>query len=112
MIALEKYGPESNTRYDLQPLTKIHLYSNLKFDVEGNGDIQYVYIFTAIAVMVLIIACTNFINLSTASSARRAKEVGGIKIIGSKRIQHAMTNLLLQYVYSRLAGYEDVNDAH
>ncbi len=71
----------------LQPLTDIHLYSNFDIELEANGDIRYVYIFSAIALFVLLIACVNFMNLSTARSAGRAKEVGIRKTLGSVRQQ-------------------------
>lgn len=71
--------------YYLQPLTDIHLHSDLTAELSGNGSIQYVYIFSAIAVFVLFIACINFMNLSTARSAGRASEVGIRKVLGSNR---------------------------
>ena len=71
----------------LQPIRNIHLHSDLLAELEANSDIKYVYIFTAIALFILIIASINFINLSTARSAGRAKEVGVRKVLGSQRIQ-------------------------
>ncbi len=70
-------------RYDLQALTDIHLHSNLQGELEPNGDILYVYIFSFIAFFILVIACINFMNLSTARSIMRAKEVGVRKVMGS-----------------------------
>ena len=67
------------------PLTKIHLYSPLTGELEPSGNIQYVYIFIIIAVFILLIACVNFMNLSTARSAGRSKEVGVRKVLGSSR---------------------------
>jgi putative ABC transport system permease protein len=67
----------------LQPLTSIHLHSNLKWEIEANGDIAYVYVFSAIALLILFIACINFMNLATARSANRAKEVGIRKLLGA-----------------------------
>ncbi len=69
----------------LQPLTSIHLHSDLNGEFEPNGNIKYVYIFMIIAFFVLIIACINFMNLSTAKSALRAREVGIRKASGSTR---------------------------
>jgi putative ABC transport system permease protein len=74
-------------RFSLMPLTAIHLHSNKDGDLEANGNIQYVYIFSAIAVFILLIACVNFMNLSTARSAGRAREVGVRKVLGSLRRQ-------------------------
>ena len=71
----------------LQPLTKIHLYSNLDAEVGANGSISYIYIFSAIAAFVLLIACINFMNLATARSAGRAQEVGLRKVVGAARNQ-------------------------
>ena len=69
----------------LTPLTAIHLHSNKVAELDANGDIEYVYIFSAIALFILVIACVNFMNLSTARSANRAKEVGIRKVMGSMR---------------------------
>jgi putative ABC transport system permease protein len=69
--------------FSLQPLTDIHLHSNTTFESEANGDVHYVYIFGALAAFILILACINFTNLSTAASAKRSKEVGIRKVLGS-----------------------------
>ena len=79
----------ANLALSLQPLTDIHLRSHLDNEIEPNGDIQYLYIFGAIAVLILLIACINFINLSTARSAHRAREVGMRKVLGAHRLQLA-----------------------
>ncbi len=73
--------------FALQPLTDIHLHSNSNYEFEPAGDIKYVYIFGAVALFVLLIACINFINLSTASASKRAKEVGVRKVMGSDKSQ-------------------------
>jgi len=69
----------------LQPLTSIHLHSDLISELGPNSDIQYVYIFSIIAGFILLIAAINFINISTARSAKRAKEVGIRKVLGSQK---------------------------
>ena len=69
----------------LMPLTDIHLNSDVADELGVNGSIQYVYIFSSIAIFILLIACINFMNLSTARSANRAKEVGVRKVLGSPR---------------------------
>ncbi|MBQ0735856.1 ABC transporter permease [Aquimarina celericrescens] len=71
----------------LQPLTDIHLHSDFAdvSNLEPGGDIKTVYIFSAIAIFILIIACINFMNLSTAAASKRAKEVGVKKVMGSSR---------------------------
>ncbi|TSJ43036.1 FtsX-like permease family protein [Mucilaginibacter corticis] len=81
--AFEKSG--SHFRLSLTALTAIHLHSNLVGEMEANSSAQYVYIFSAIALFILIIACVNFMNLSTARSANRAREVGVRKVLGSAR---------------------------
>lgn len=69
----------------LQPLTRIHLYSNFLADISGHGNAQNVYIFTIVALFILVVACLNFMNLATARAARRAKEVGLRKVVGAIR---------------------------
>ena len=76
-----------DTRMALQPLTGIHLTSNLEFEIEANSSMDNIYVFSVIAVFVLLIAGINFMNLSTARSVKRAKEVGMRKTLGSLRSQ-------------------------
>ena len=71
----------------LQPLTGIHLHSNLQVDLAGHGNAQYVNIMFVVAIFILVIACINFMNLATARSARRSKEVGLRKVVGAGRGQ-------------------------
>ncbi len=80
---------------NLQPITDIHLTSNLEaeFKDSKNGNIQYIYIFIGTAILMLVIACCNFINLSTAKSINRSKEIGLRKVIGATRKQ-----LILQFL--------------
>jgi putative ABC transport system permease protein len=85
---LEKHvGKDHRYSLHLQPLTDIRLHSNLRAELEPNGDIAYVYIFSAIAAFILLIACFNFMNLATAQSAQRAKEVGMRKVVGAVRAE-------------------------
>jgi putative ABC transport system permease protein len=79
--AFEKSG--NYVRLNLTPLKKIHLESNRVAELDANGNLQYVLIFSAIAIFILLIACVNFMNLSTARSSNRAKEVGVRKVLGS-----------------------------
>jgi putative ABC transport system permease protein len=69
----------------LQPLTRIHLHSNMENEIQPNSSITYIYIFTAIGLFILCIACINFMNLATARSSIRAKEVGMRKVVGAER---------------------------
>lgn len=78
--------------YHVMPLTDIHLHSDKSYEIEANGNVTYVYIFSIIALFILLIACVNFMNLSTARSANRAKEVGIRKVVGSTR-----SNLITQF---------------
>ena len=77
--------PHQFTKLFLQPLTDIHLHSHLDEEIEENGDINRVYIFGAIALFILLIACINYMNLSTARSTLRAKEIGIRKVSGARR---------------------------
>ena len=71
----------------LQPLTDIHLHSRLEYEISPNGDIRYVYVFIAIALFVLLLACINYTILSTAHCTYRSKEVGLRKVVGASRQQ-------------------------
>jgi len=74
--------------YSFQPLTKIHLFSRFTIDfVAVTSSIQYIYIFAAIGLFIVVIACINFMNLATARSARRAREIGLRKVVGAGRLE-------------------------
>jgi len=77
---LQEHGVRSGPKLELEPLTRIHLYAR-----DGGGDIRYVYIFSIIAVLILVIACINFMNLTTARSSTRVKEIGMRKVTGAHR---------------------------
>lgn len=82
----KKYQGENPTnKFFLQPVTSIHLFSNLNAELDANSDIRYIYIFSAIAFLIMVIAAFNFMNLATAMSAARAKEVGIKKVFGADR---------------------------
>ena len=70
-------------RFLLQPLTRIHLYSKLWNDVETNSSINTIYIFSAIAFFILLLACLNYVNLTTARFTHRAREMGLRKVLGA-----------------------------
>ncbi|HDT14559.1 MAG TPA: FtsX-like permease family protein [Candidatus Aminicenantes bacterium] len=86
-------GMSAQTKLELQPLRDIHLRSHLDSEIEANGDIKYVRIFSIIAFFVLLVACANFMNLATARSAGRAREVGLRKVVGARKAQ-----LVLQFL--------------
>jgi len=91
----------------LQPLTKIHLHSHMENEIGANSDIAYIYIFAAIALFILIIACINFMNLATARSALRAREVGIRKVIGAERkelIRQFLGESLIYSLFSLLVA--------
>jgi putative ABC transport system permease protein len=88
-----KHSPDTKALFQLQPLTKIHLAPERLGDLPGHGNAQYVNIFFIIAILILIVACINFMNLATARSARRAKEIGLRKVAGAVRSQ-----LILQFL--------------
>jgi putative ABC transport system permease protein len=93
-LNIEEFKKSGNFyKLSLTPLTSIHLHSNKVAELAPNGSMQYVYIFSAIALFILLIACVNFMNLSTARSSSRAKEIGVRKVLGSAR-----TNLIYQFI--------------
>ncbi len=91
---IDRHLPESQagiaaskgTKLTLWPLTDIHLHSNLDSEIEPNGNIDYVYIYLVVALFILLIACINFMNLSTARSSLRSMEVGLRKVMGADKI--------------------------
>jgi len=93
-ISFSEYVAAGNGyNYTLQPVSDIHLHSNLEAEIKPNGNILYVYIFISIAAFILLIAGINFVNLATAKSAERAREVGLRKVMGSDR-----KNLVAQFL--------------
>jgi putative ABC transport system permease protein len=91
------------TRLNLWPLTSIHLHSHLDTELETNGNITFVIIYGAIALFILLIACINFMNLSTARSLKRSKEVGLRKVMGAYRFNLFIQFIAESVIYSFLA---------
>lgn len=91
--ATDYVAPSKGTSLQLQRLTDIHLHSNRADELEPNGDVNRVYIFGIIALFVLLVACINYMNLSTARAALRAKEVGVRKVVGAQR-----SEIILQFL--------------
>lgn len=96
-----KNNPNSMDSYYIQPLTDIHLKSNLKWELGANGNMLTVKIMIAIALFVLIIAAINYVNLFTARAGRRAKEVGVRKVTGARRIQ-VVNQFLVESIFTAI----------
>jgi putative ABC transport system permease protein len=103
-IDLEQFEASGNSYgYRLIPLTDLHLRSNLRFDIEAPGNPLYVYLFLVAAILILVIAGINFMNLATAQSASRSQEVGLRKVVGSSKPQLIAQFLTESVVLSLLA---------
>ena len=93
--------------YKMQPMTDLHLYSKADGNIEGSGDIAYVYLLSAISIFIIVIACINFMNLSTAQATGRAKEVGIRKTVGAQKSglmrQFLVESVILSLISSILA---------
>jgi len=89
------------------PLNKIHLYSNISMEFEPNGNIQTVWIFIIVAILILLMACVNFMNLSTAFSSRRSLEIGVRKVLGGSRkdliVQFLVESVFITFIATFLA---------
>ena len=103
-FTMEKFRSSGNLMdWSLMPITDIHLHSDKVGELGANSDITYVYLFSAIALFILLIACINFMNLSTARSSNRAKEVGVRKVMGSLRghlVRQFLTESILLSLFS------------
>jgi len=108
-ITIEEFFKQGNTfDYQLQPLQSIHLYSHKDWEIQQNGNIIYVYVFIGIALLVILIAGINFMNLSTARSGKRAKEVGVRKVSGASRkmlIIQFLTESIIQSFIALFLAY-------
>lgn len=100
---LIKYISNSQNRLHLQPVKKIHLFSDLKFDAVNNSQISYVWFFLIIGIFVLLIACINYVNLATARSQKRSREIGLRKIAGAQRISIATHLMIESLLFSLLS---------
>ena len=93
---IEKYfydAEKANVSLYLQPLTDIHLKSALDYEIAPNSDMNSVYVLSVIAIFLLVIAIINYMNLATATSSKRTKEIGVKKVSGASRLQ-----LILQFL--------------
>jgi putative ABC transport system permease protein len=104
-ISQEDFKKSGNhINLSLTPLTDIHLHSDRIAELAPNSDIQVVYIFSVVAIFILLVACVNFMNLSTARSANRAKEVGVRKVLGSQR-KNLVSQFLTEAVVMSLIAF-------
>jgi putative ABC transport system permease protein len=83
----DQIGESSKDTYFLQPVTKIHLFSHLNGELNPNSDIKYIFALTSFSLLLLIIVCINYINLVTAGSLERSREVGIRKVVGARKSQ-------------------------
>ena len=104
-FGVEFFGEEWAPNHELivQPLTDIHLHSKANFDVGVNGDIKHVYLFGTIGIIILLLACVNYMNLAVARSMKRAREVGLRQTIGARRLQVAV-QFIFESVMMALLG--------
>lgn len=103
-LTLEEFRKQGNElKYFVQPMAEIHLQSNLQEEIEPNGSIEYIYLFSCIAAFIIILACINFMNLTTAQSASRAKEVAVRKSVGAQNGRLITQFLLESYFYVFIA---------
>ncbi|MEM8567313.1 MAG: ABC transporter permease [Bacteroidota bacterium] len=119
-IADQEDGSGYRQEYFFQSVEDIHLYSDLRYEISENSKASYVYIFMVVGIFILVIACINFMNLATARSAMRAKEVGLRKVVGAYRKQLIVQFLsesiiitliaLLISVIATIMGLEAIND--
>jgi putative ABC transport system permease protein len=91
--AYKALGFQFYPKFSLQPIVDIHLYSQMNSEIEANGDIKYVYFFALLAIIILVLASINYMNLATSRSAHRTKEVGVFKTLGAGK-----RNLVFQYL--------------
>jgi putative ABC transport system permease protein len=99
-----KEMPATEYHLELQPLLSIHLHSNLDYEISANGSVSRVYIFSGIALLILLIAIINYVNLATARASKRIREIGIRKTIGSGRKQLAALFITEAMLVTFLAG--------
>lgn len=96
-LSKDKASARNFFHYILQPIASIHLHSDLRGEIGANSDISYVYIFSAIAIFIIVIACINFMNLATSKGSKRAIEVGIRKTLGSQK-RHLVWQFLIESI--------------
>jgi putative ABC transport system permease protein len=97
-------GEMKKYQLELQPISSIHLHSNFDYEIGRNSNIRYIYLFSVVALLVLSIAVINYINLATARSSMRVKEIGVRKVIGAERKQLVGLFLMESVLFTLVAG--------
>jgi len=100
--SVNKYDETTNTELFLQPLTRIHLFTSV-VNPDAKGRVQYLFIFSLVGILILFMACFNFMNLTTARSEYRAKEIGLRKVVGAAR-KHLVRQFLAEAVFLAFAA--------
>ncbi|MEM8908324.1 MAG: ABC transporter permease, partial [Bacteroidota bacterium] len=103
MNSADAQAYRESVRFGIQPVKDIHLRSHLDGEINPNGQLRYIYIYALVAFIMLLVACINFMNMATARSANRAKEVGVRKVIGASRWQTSLQFLTESMVQSFIA---------
>jgi putative ABC transport system permease protein len=101
---IQKEMKATEYRLELQPLTSIHLQSNLDYEISPNSSLSRIYIFSAIALLILFIAIINYVNLATARASSRVKEIGIRKTLGSGKFQLAILFITEAALVTLIAG--------
>lgn len=111
-MSYEEFQKDNELGLFLQPLTDIHLHSDFSdaTTLEQGGDIKYVYIFSIVAIFMLVIACINFMNLATASASKRSKEVGIRKVLGSNKKTAYLPVFGRSFYFHRFGNYSCHHD--
>jgi putative ABC transport system permease protein len=101
-------GSSERIGIDLQKMTDIHLHSNLRGEIQANSDIRYIYISSAIALFIILLACINYMNLATARSVKRAMEIGVRKTLGAPKsslVRQFLSESILVAIFALIVAF-------